>query len=345
MSKKTRVLIVDDDQRLLNAVKRTLRKDFDLTLAVGGHEALKIMETSEPFEVVVSDQNMPEMKGVVFLNAIEKKWPSVVRIMLSGNSDQETTIDAINKGKVFRFIRKPCDQETLAAAIKDAANQHELLEAEKRLLQHTLAGSIKALTDMLALAKPDIFQRSSDLRRWAEKVADDMEISKTWELDLAAMFSYLGYITLPDHLIRKHLFLAPLEEDEQKLIREAPGVARDFIQNIPKMEGVAEIVFYSRKGYDGTGFPYEDRWGEELPMTSRILNALLALSDLTVPDNPTFEAAFTRLKKNEARYDPKILKAIEKVLHDDEAFPAQAEEKAENAEPSQDENGKEAATG
>ena len=320
MSENARVLIVDDDERLLNAIKRTLRKDFDLTLALGAQEALKILKTSEPFEVVVSDQNMPEMKGVTFLNEVEKKWPSVVRIMLTGNNDQDTAASAINTGKIFRFLTKPCEQETLAAAIKDGVNHHHLLVAEKRLLQHTLAGCIKALTDMLALAKPDIFHRSSDIRRWAGKVADHLEIDKTWELDLAAMFSYLGYVSIPDHLIRKHLFLAPLEEDEQKLIREAPGVARGFIQNIPKMENVSEIVYYSRKGFDGTGYPYENRWGEDLPMTSRILNALLTLSDLTVPDNPTFDVAFARLKKHEARYDPKILKAIEKVLHDDEAF-------------------------
>lgn len=329
MSENARVLIVDDDERLLNAIKRTLRKNFDLTVALGAQEALKILKTSKPFEVVVSDQNMPDMKGVTFLNEVEKKWPSVVRIMLTGNNDQDTAASAINTGKIFRFLTKPCEQETLAAAIKDGVNQHQLLMAEKRLLQHTLAGCIKALTDMLALAKPDIFHRSSDIRRWAEKVADHLEINKTWELDLAAMFSYLGYVTIPDHLIRKHLFLAPLEEDEQKLIREAPGVARDFIQNIPKMESVSEIVYYSRKGFDGTGYPYENRWGEDLPMTSRILNALLTLSDLTVPDNPTFDVAFARLKKHEKRYDPKVLKTIEKVLRDDESFLTPTEKEAE----------------
>ncbi|MEP6356079.1 MAG: HD domain-containing phosphohydrolase [Hyphomicrobiales bacterium] len=325
MSENARVLIVDDDERLLNAIKRTLRKDFDLTVALGAQEALKILKTSKPFEVVVSDQNMPDMKGVDFLNEVEKKWPSVVRIMLTGNNDQDTAASAINTGKIFRFLTKPCEQKTLAAAINDGVNHHHLLMAEKRLLQHTLAGCIKALTDMLALAKPDIFHRSSDIRRWAEKVADHLEINKTWELDLAAMFSYLGYVTIPDHLIRKHLFLAPLEEDEQKLIREAPGVARGFIQNIPKMEAVSEIVYYSRKGFDGTGYPYENRWGEDLPITSRILNALLTLSDLTVPDNPSFDIAFARLKKHEERYDPKILKTIEKVLHDDEAFSSHTE--------------------
>lgn len=332
MSKNSRVLIVDDDMRLLSAIKRTLRKDFDLTVAAGAQEAIKIMEASEPFAVVVSDQNMPDIKGVVFLNAVEKKWPLVVRMMLTGNNDQGTAIDAINKGKIFRFINKPCDQETLATAIKDAVDHHHMLVAEKHLLQHTLAGCIKALTDMLALSKPDIFRRASDIRRWAEKVANELDISKTWELDLAAMFSYLGYVTLPDALIRKHLFLAPLEKNEQKLILEAPGVARGFIQNVPKMEHIAEIVYYSRKGFDGTGFPYENRWGKDLPITSRILNALLALSDLIAPDSPSFAVAFKRLIKHQNRYDPRILKVIETALRDDEAFAQNTEESGLEAE-------------
>ena len=117
MSKNARVLIVDDDERLLNAIKRTLRKKFDLTVALGAQEAIKIMETSKPFEVVVSDQNMPDMKGVAFLHEVEKKWPSVVRIMLTGNNDQDTAASAINEGKIFRFLTKPCDQETLLSLI------------------------------------------------------------------------------------------------------------------------------------------------------------------------------------------------------------------------------------
>lgn len=344
MSKKSRVLIVDDDKRLLNAVNRTLRKSFDLTLASSAKEAIALMEKSEPFEVVVSDQNMPEMKGTALLKVIEKKWPSAVRIMLTGNNDQDTAISAINSASVFRFINKPCELETLSAAIQDGIQQHQLLEAEKRLLQQTLAGSIKALTDMLALAKPDVFKRSSDIRRWAEKVAGHMDITKSWELDLAAMFSYLGYVTLPDTIIRKHLFLAPLEEEDQKRILEAPGVARGFIENIPKMERVSEIVYYSRKGFDGSGFPYEDRWGEDLPLTSRILNALLTLSDLTVPDSPTFKVAFARLQKFEARFDPKVLKVIESVLADDEAFPEKTDDDGEELQDKPDE-AKKVATG
>ncbi|MEM8795544.1 MAG: HD domain-containing phosphohydrolase [Pseudomonadota bacterium] len=320
MTEKPHILIVDDDERLLNAAKRTLRKNFVLEVACGAREALDVLEADDSFAVVVSDQNMPDMKGICFLSEIEKRWPSVVRIMLTGNSDQDTAIAAINEGKIFRFLTKPCDQETLSSAILEAVGHHKMLVAEKQLIQQTLAGSIKALTDMLALSKPDVFQRASDIRRWAAKVADELNYSKTWELDLAAMFSLLGYITLPDHLIRKHMYGVELEENDARRVLEAPGTAFNFLKNIPKIEGVAEIVYYSRKGYDSTGFPYEDRWGDDLPLGARIIYSLLTLSDMTAPDHPTFEVAMRRLRKHESRHDRDILKIMERVLDDDEAF-------------------------
>lgn len=102
-----RILFVDDDPNILKGFQRNLRKDFTVSVAEGGQQALELIQSSEPFAVIVSDMQMPGMNGAEFLYAAKKISPDSVRMMLTGNADQQTAINAINKGDIFRFINKP----------------------------------------------------------------------------------------------------------------------------------------------------------------------------------------------------------------------------------------------
>lgn len=111
MANLKRVLLVDDEENVVAGLKRHLRGLFDITTATSGAEALDVVESSEPFAVVVSDMRMPGMDGVRLLEEIKKKAPLTVRMMLTGNAEQETAVKAINSGNIFHFFNKPCDAE------------------------------------------------------------------------------------------------------------------------------------------------------------------------------------------------------------------------------------------
>ena len=162
-----KILCVDDEPNILNAYKRALRGTFLIETAAGGAEGLAILKGPDPFAVVVSDMRMPGMDGVEFLREVKQIVPDTVRIMLTGNSDQQTAIDAVNRGSIFRFLTKPCSPEDLSQAIDAAIQQYRLVMAEKELPEKTLTGCVKTLTDILSLVNPTAFSRAGRPRRSA----------------------------------------------------------------------------------------------------------------------------------------------------------------------------------
>ncbi len=320
MAEKIRVLFVDDDTNLLKAAKRLLRKEIDLYIAASGEDALHSLAQNGPFDVLVSDQNMPSMKGVTLLGEAAKKWPSTVRIMLTGNDDQDTAISAVNDGKVYRFVRKPCQPADLLAAIKDGAQHHALLMREKNLLEQTLSGSVKVLTDMLSLAKPEAFKKTSKVQKWAKVLAPTLDMPNGWEINLATMLYPVGAVTLPDSIAARHYSGEPLDPQEQKLVEALPLAAKELIDNIPRLEGVARAIYYSRKSYDGSGFPNDEIKGNDLPAVSRLLKILIDLVDLISDQDLSLQDAFEELDGCSHLYDNGILQVAKRLLQDEEGY-------------------------
>ena len=120
-----KVLLVDDEERLLSALRRRLSGDFDILTAVSGGKALELIAAEPSIAVVVADMQMPEMNGIELLKLIRERAPAIRRLMLTGNADQETAVAAINEGKVMRFLRKPCEIEDLKTALNQALADYE----------------------------------------------------------------------------------------------------------------------------------------------------------------------------------------------------------------------------
>ena len=152
---KPRVLFVDDEPDLLAALARILRSEyFQVSTAASGAAALEMLQRSGPYAVIVSDLRMPEMDGVSLLQAARKLAPDTVRVLFTGQPDLERAIAAVNEGEIFRFVTKPSSRVALALMLRGAGEQYQLITAERVLLEHTLRGSIKALTDILGPANP-----------------------------------------------------------------------------------------------------------------------------------------------------------------------------------------------
>jgi response regulator RpfG family c-di-GMP phosphodiesterase len=280
----------------------------------------KKIKAEGPFAVVVSDQNMPGVDGIKLLGHISKKAPSTTRIMLTGNNDQKTAMNAVNDGRIFRFVTKPCDSERLSAVIEEGIAHHQTVVAERELLEQTLSGSVKMLVDIIAVSRPRAHLRASMIQRWARRVNKALDATPSLEQGISAMLCTLGYLTLPDSLADRYFGGADLSPAEKASVNEAAAMARDLVLNIPRMEGIAEAIYYCRKGYDGSGFPEDDRKGEDIPVAARVLCALIDLAEISVDETPSFVRCMEELEANAPRYDPNVLEVMRQVLGGDQHF-------------------------
>ncbi len=148
-----KILFVDDETDLLRGYKIMLRQHFEVDTAEGGAQGLAEIQSHGPYAVVVSDMRMPGMNGVEFLSQVRHRAPDTIRMMLTGHTDIKAAMDAVNEGNIFRFLAKPCEREVLTSAINSGLVQHRLVIAEKELLEKTLMGSIKVLTERLSCGK------------------------------------------------------------------------------------------------------------------------------------------------------------------------------------------------
>ena len=318
-----RVLLVDDDPDLLQGLKRRLQKRYDISTAEGGEAALALIDESNPFAVVVSDMRMPGMTGLEVLKKLQKLSPNTQRIMLTGNLDQETAVNAVNQGKIFQFYTKPCTAEKLSEGIDQAIRQYQIITVERDLLEQTLAGSVKVLNDILGLAAPEAFPQHSRFRDWAKLVGAELELSQPWQLEIAAMLTPIGYAALPPEITTKWRAGEPLSAEEQKIVNAHPAAAKRLITNIPRMTEVAEIVYYQDKWYNGTGYPEDDVKEEAIPQGARIIKIFKALNELCGIESPDVHA-FAKLAGQLGKFDLELLYRMQTCLIEGESSKLEA---------------------
>ena len=127
------ILVVDDEPEILQSLRGLLRLEFEVHTAHNGFEALEILQR-QPIHVVMTDQRMPEMTGVQLLSQVQGESPEAMRIVFTGYADIKAVIDAINQGRIFRYITKPWDPDELRALLHQACAEYEQIVARKRLL-------------------------------------------------------------------------------------------------------------------------------------------------------------------------------------------------------------------
>lgn len=146
------LLLVDDEEGILLALRRMLRRDgYEIHLASSGEEGLAILER-EPIGVIVSDQRMPGMCGSEFLGKVHARYPETVRIVLSGYTELDTITNAINQGAIYKFLTKPWDDELLRGHIAEAFSRYEMKHENARLAALNQA-MVDAIPDALLLVE------------------------------------------------------------------------------------------------------------------------------------------------------------------------------------------------
>lgn len=308
-----RVLFVDDEPNVLEGYARALRKQFSMDSATGGAEALEKMDKNGPYAVIVSDMRMPGMDGIELLKTVRQRWPDTVRIMLTGNADQQTAIDAANDDHVYRFFTKPCPPETLSLAIEAGLKIYHATVSERELLEHTLTGVIRVMIDILAATDSRLFSRGRELKEQTRAVLMAITGKSNWECELAAMLSPIGFITVPVSVLNRARRHDPLTDTEIEMIECVPEAGSSLISKIPRLETTARIIRYISKNYDGSGRPVDAIAGEEIPLGSRILKVLSDYYDAQSQGISPASIVST-LESTPGRHDPKILDMVGRVF-------------------------------
>jgi response regulator RpfG family c-di-GMP phosphodiesterase len=303
-----KILFVDDDPHLLASCERNFRRKFAIETAESGADALNKVSTGGPFAVVISDRQMPHMDGITLLARVRECAPDTVRIMLTGNADLEGAIKVVNEGNIFRFLTKPCPPDIIGKAIEDALAQYRLVTAEKELLNRTLSGSIKLLTDILSTTDPDAFGRAQSMRELINYVTKRFPVPNEWEIPLAVMLAPIGNVTIPPQLRLRARTGEVLSKIEERLVAQMPETSARLLANIPRLEGVARIIRHQSLRYDGSGAP-ETLKGEALPFGSRLLKIINDLMELQA-GHITRAQALDEMQARLGWYDTALLNAV-----------------------------------
>jgi response regulator RpfG family c-di-GMP phosphodiesterase len=309
---KDNVLFVDDESHILTAFKRQFRKQFVVHTALSGEEALEKLQGKHAFSVVVSDCRMPGMDGIQLLTKVREKYPDTVRLMLTGYADLETTIAAVNEGNIFRFATKPCPQETLTRMLNDAIEQYHLVIAERELLEQTLQGSIKVLTDMLSLANPVAFGRAKRIQKYVTEVAKTLALPKRWQFQLAGLLSQIGCITIPEQTLEKVFKRKSLTPEEWQMFSTHPETGRRLLLKIPRLETVADMIGNQQVSME-RDLPGEDALFNDQGLLGGMILKVVIDFDAYLSQGFTIGKALQKLAEHDQKYSPRVLKALNQL--------------------------------
>lgn len=213
--KKAKMLVVDDEPDNLDLLYRTFRRDFQVLKAENGMRALEVLAAEGEVAVIISDQRMPEMKGTEFLSRTVPQFPDTMRIILTGFTDVEDLVEAINSGQVYRYITKPWDPAELKAVVQRAAETYDLLkqrteelrrsQAQTALLSTIVrvtqeADSLQACFEPLATAFGKNFRTDGCILQFVED-SHLVEMQGTYSADSRALGNWLAQDPLVNQAI------------------------------------------------------------------------------------------------------------------------------------------------
>lgn len=341
---KPRVLVVDDEEIVLAALRETLlRAGYEVCAVPDAYMAMDYLQAT-PFAVIISDHQMPRMTGLEFLARAKNVQPDASRLLITAVLTLGTVIEAINSGEIYRFVVKPWLREELLATVRNAVQRHELLHRNAELLAASqgcnaqLAATNDSLAEQVRLAETQRAALRSQLSarteialraleaahpllgcraRRAGELATALAASLTLppdeadSLKLAAWFHDLGLLAAPHELVRRWLQQPEqLTEDERALLQRHPVVGAELLGPEPEAALAAAAIRAHHEHFDGTGYP--DGLAEmAIPPLARLLAVVAAFADTEAGDGPAAEQL--RLASG-TQFDAEAVRALLRLL-------------------------------
>lgn len=347
------ILLVDDERSVLKSLQRLLMDEpYHVLTADSGSQALEVLEKND-VSVIVSDQRMPRMKGSEFLSRSKKTHPDTIRILLTGFSDMDATVDAINRGEIYKYITKPWDDNSLKSAIKEAAETYFLRKENKRLtaelkewnlklekrvkeqtvdikkrnkalvvlnerLKQNYQSTMESFANLIELRDPTISNHSKNVEGLSELIAKQMALSEK-EVDTiaaAALLHDIGKIGIADTILKKDF--KEMRFEERKAMEQHPIRGQAALASIDDLREAGILIRHHHEWVNGSGYP--DRLkGDEIPLGSKIIAVADAVDRLASfgknSERSDFINAFEIvLGGRETKYDPAVLDAARPVI-------------------------------
>jgi response regulator RpfG family c-di-GMP phosphodiesterase len=354
------VLVVDDEPNVLSALRRLLRRtDWRILTAGRGEQALALLD-EEPVDAILSDMCMPGMDGARLLERVRLDWPEVARLMLTGQPDLASTIAAINRGCIHRYIAKPWNDEELLLTLRQVADRQRL-EAEKASLERLTHRQNKALWTLNTTLEERVHMRTGELAAAGERLkrnyltsiksftalielrgatqaghargvaelarrivhAMGLDADMSREVPIAALLHDIGHIGLSDTILSRPL--NRLDREDLQRFRLHPVLGEQALMACDDMQGVAPLIRAHHERWDGRGFPDGLR-GEAIPIGARVLAVADGFEDLRLGhlDGQALSVADARRAAIDARgtrFDPAVVDAFDSLFSTVQAPP------------------------
>lgn len=352
-----RVLCVDDEANILSALRRLFRPcGYAVTVAASGEEGLAILDQA-PFDLVISDMRMPGMSGAQFLEEVSTRWPDTMRLLLTGYADIDSTIDAVNKGRIFHYVSKPWDDKALLLIVRHALERKQL-ERDKARLEALTAQQNEELKDVNASLELKVMERTVELRKANEhikasfitsikvfanlielregaigghsrRVAElarklakraGMDAAAVQDVFLAGLLHDIGKIGLPDTLLSRAV--AEMSGPELLRYRKHPQAGEHALMALSELAQAARLVRSHHERFDGKGYP-DGLAGEQIPLGARIVAVANDYDGLQIGTlaarKRTAREALELLEAGRGRsYDPGVLDLFLEVVAESE---------------------------
>ena len=318
MNKKVRkvVLVVDDEEGTRESVKMILKNYYTVITASSAEEALDILKTGEPIDVIFSDIIMCKMNGIDFLQQIKTLKVNAEVVMMSAYPTTNTTIAAMHLG-ALDFLVKPFRVEDILQVTNRAYDKkravmrvNERIQELNHEVEKSYSGSVKSLMTALELHDSYLFHH-------CQRVADMMcEFAKYLELEeplaeklkMISMFHDIGKISFPQDILKKG---EDLTEEEKEQLKLYPILGYKVLQTVEPLQDVLDILLYHHERFDGMGYPAGLK-GEEIPLPARML-AIVDEFDMLTNPRPykvglAKEKAYENIKRRGGRqFDPDLV--------------------------------------
>jgi response regulator RpfG family c-di-GMP phosphodiesterase len=314
------ILLVDDEPNVLSALTRELNsyQYNDIVTAKDGIEAIELLRVTQNVALIISDYRMPGLDGISFLLEAQEICPDATRMILSGVADLEMATNAINLGQIFRLLLKPCAPENFIASVKAGIRQYELVTSERDLLQNTLKGSIKILTDLLSAINPESFSQSNRISALTRSFAQALGLTNAWELELAGALCRIGCVTVPPEVLETWMKGKYLDENERHMLDSVGKIGHHLLRNIPRLEKIAEGILYQSTPFKPVVKKDNVPSGTDIPLIGRILKIVIDYDHFLSMDQ-NVRSALQKLANQASEYDLDLLKSFRQlVTHENE---------------------------
>ena len=332
--KTARILVVDDDALILQALSRILQSEgYDV---VAHSDPVKASQ-EEKFSVVITDFMMPQLNGIELLNRLKSSNPDSVRLLLTAASDFKVASDAVNRGEVYRLLAKPWSLHELTACVRQAVQHFHLLE-ENRVLNEEVEKKNGALVEVNQQLERKVVERTNGLLEGMISALDYRDTETQWHSRRVALYSRriaeefgitgpaldaveqgallhdIGKIGVRDSILLK---AGPLTPEEWVEMKKHPEIGWRMLAKLDYLKDVAAIVLQHQERFDGHGYP-QGLSGRDIVLGARVFCIADTLDAIT-SDRPYRKGRPLQVAKDEIKrcsgtqFDPELVEAFQRI--------------------------------